>query len=363
MRVRIGIGLLVVISCTSKPEAVAPDALGAPALQFSGLGVALKHNVEFAVGVSVRGDISLAASGDATKALTITLSKRVGNGNWEQAGQQVASTNNEASFNLTLPEGSYTLKAETSGAATLSGESDVFTVVSGDATAGGDGVELSFSEDSYSVKMGELFAVTVEVAESDKLAAGTLVVLKMLKDDGDEAGMLMQWHSSKDSMQPPGEALTAEVNDGKAEFKDLFVVDSKDVTKLQAVLEHKGESVVAEADLGVGDAEVSLTKVQVSDQRNNILSIKLNPPPDGEYKTVDIYFFQDNDDEPVTVHGAHSGSAQYVPNAGLHQNVSPTADLDKHCYKHLAIKLAEGGVEGYAFLHDGVVNGNPNCDG
>ena len=358
MRVKVGTVLLVLIGCTSKPEANPPISLDAnPTLQFSGLDAALKPNVAFAVGVSVSGDIS-AGSGSATQPLTVTLSKQAGKGAWEQVGQQVASANNEASFNLTLPAGSYKLKAETSGAATLSGESKAFTVSDGETvTASNDGVALSFSEDSYAIKTGALFDVTVEVAESDKLAAGSLVALKMLQDDGSEAGMLMQWQSDKDRMQPPGEAISAEVEDGKAVFKGLFVVDDKDVTKLQAVLEHKGNLVATEGDLSSEAGDMQLKRIRVTDQQNNRLNIEIEPPPTDKMMSVQIYFYKD--DDPVTVHGLHGGSGQYL--SGLNQNVNQeTADLAKDCYKHLAIRLLE---DKYAFKMDvdDNFNGNSSC--
>ena len=224
-----------------------------------------------------------------------------------------------------------------------------------------DGVALAFSEDRYAIKLGALFDVTVEVAKSDKLIAG-LVTLKMLQDDGSEAGTLMQWHSNdKDRMQPPGEAIAAEVEDGKAEFKNLFVVDAKDVTKLQAVLEHKGKLVVTEGDLSSAAGEVQLKEVRVSDQEHNRLQIQLAPPPTDKMISVQIYFYKDNGDKPVTVHGAHDGSGAY--SGGLSQEVKESVtDLDEDCYEHLALKLVESGNR-YAFLMAITpnFNGNSGC--
>ena len=83
------------------------------------------------------------------KRWTITLSQRIGTGDWQKVGEEVAA-NNSATFDLTLSAGDYTLKAETKGAATLSQESSPFTVPTGEIS----GIELSFSEDSYTIKTG-----------------------------------------------------------------------------------------------------------------------------------------------------------------------------------------------------------------
>lgn len=347
--------LLVLVCCTDKPDAVSPSesADQQPALVFSGLDGALKPNETFTVIVSISGDLS--ASGNAAQTLTIVLSKRVGTGDWEKVEEKVAA-NSSASFELTLPAGTYALKAETKGAATLSKESNAFTV----STAEVDGIKLSFTEDSYTIKSGALFDITVEVTESEKLADDSSVVLKLLKDDDSETGMLMQWRS-KDDMQSPGEAVTALVDkdDGKAEFKDLFIVDDKDAAKLQAVLEHGSESLTAEGDLSSESGDVRLTKVTVTDQQKNRLTISIAPPPDEASKmiTTQLYFFNDSGD----MLGEHGGSGQY--SSGLSQEVDQNTsglDLDKDCYEHLALKLVEFK---YAFLMDidSNFNGNPNC--
>ena len=337
--------LLAVVCCTSKPETTPPSSADESGLiiSFSGLEGALKHNVPFSVSVTVNGDISAAASGDATQALTITLSQRIGTGDWQKVGEEVAA-NNSATFDLTLSAGDYTLKAETKGAATLSQESSPFTVPTGEIS----GIELSFSEDSYTIKTGALFEVTVNVTESDKLEEDSRVALKLLKDDDSEVDMLMQWQGTKEAMQPLGEAISAEVDKdkGKAVFKDLFIVDDKDVAKLQAVLE--GSSLVAEAEFSSTGGDIKFDAVNVSDRGNNDIEIVTKPAMTNQ--TTSIYFFN-NSDDPITVHGAHAGS-------GKDQRVDANhADLDKHCYD-LAVRFIENK---YAFLQRNVVNGNSDC--
>ena len=350
--------LLAIICCTDKPESSPPGASDATeqqqALYFTGLDGALKHNVPFSVSVTVNEDISAAADGQA---LTITLSRRGSDGNWQPAGEKEA-TNNSATFDLTLPAGDYTLKAETSGAATLSQESQTFTVSTESVERAVGEVKLSFSEDSYTIKKGALFDVTIDVTDSEKLEDDSRVALKLLKDDDSETGMLMQWQRKAKEMQLPGAAVAIEVDKdtGKAEFKDLFVVDDKDVAKLQAVLEHDGKSVVAEAKFSSTASEVMTFKnIEIVDQANNTLKINTDPAASNQTSTS-IYFFNNNAN-PVTVHGAHDGDGAFS-GSGQQQVVNnSTADLDKYCYD-LAVKFIE---DKHAFLQHGVVNGNPDC--
>ncbi len=340
--------LLLIICCTSKPDAAAPSDPANPGLSFGGLGGALKHNVPFQVSVAVTGDIAVSSSSDATQALTIVLSQRAGTGDWQPVGEQVAA-NNSATFDLTLPSGSYTLKAETRGAATLSQESSPFTVV--DNVGGAvDGIKLSFTEDIYTTKPEDLFDVTIAVTESSKIAVGSQVELKLLKDDGSEVGKLMHW---KPAMQPPGAAVAAEVDtdDGKVEFKDLFIVDGQDVAKLQAVLEYEGSSLTAEAEFNIDTAAVVLEDVVLSHGDNSNLVNNFNFNPDSISRSFtdtnpaygfDLYFFKAGSDPPV-ISGPRAGSA--VP----YRIDKAVADFSKHCYD-IAVRIT--GAERRAFWHE-----------
>ncbi len=342
--------LLAVVCCTGKPDATPPlnPAGQGLTLSFNGLGGALKHNEPFSVSVTVNGDISAAASGDATQALTITLSQRIGTGDWQKEGEEVAA-DNSATFNLTLSAGDYTLKAETKGAATLSQESSPFTVSTGEVS----GIKLSFSEDSYMIKTGALFDVTVNVTESDKLDDYSRIALKLLKDDGSKVDMLMQWQGTKEAMQPPGAAISVEVDkgEGKAVFENLFIVDAKDVAKLQAVLEYESSSLAVEAEFSSTGGDMKFEEVRLSDQSNNNIEIVTDPAVTNQTSTS-IYFFN-NSADPVTVHGAHAGSGK-----SQHVDADKIADLDKHCYD-LAVMFFE---DNYAFLQHNVVNGNSDCN-
>lgn len=329
--------LLMLVCCTSKPDATAPadPADLGPTLSFSGLEGA-KHNVPFTVNVTVDGDIAVSSSSDATQALKIILHRCDGAGDSCQEVEEKNATNNSATFDLTLPSGSYTLKAQTTGAATLQGES-TFTV--GEV----DGIQLSFSENSYTVKSGALFDVTIEVSESDKLDAGSHVTLTLLKEDDSSVEGLMQWQAQRKDMQPLGGAIKAEVDtdDGKAEFKDLFIVDDRDVAKLKAVLEHNGSPQEAKTELKPAAAEVTLNDI-VLDTTNNNINLKFNPPISTEYG-FDLYFFQAGRDQPV-VTGPQAGSG--MP----HHIDSEFAKLNEHCY-HIAVRL-NGIGKRVAFLYD-----------
>lgn len=336
--------LLMIVCCTSKPD-VAPPADPAdsnPTLSFSGLEGA-KHNVPFTVNVTVDGDMSVSSSSDATQALRIVLHRCDGAGNGCQEVGEKAVTDNRAAFDLTLPSGSYTLKAETKGATTLQGES-TFTVT------GVDGIQLSFSENSYTVKSGALFDVTIEVTESDKLDADSHVTLTLLKEDDSPVESLMQWQTLKNDMLPLGGAIKAKVDtdDGKAEFKDLFIVDDRDVAKLKAVLEHNGGQLGAEGEFNRAAAEVTLNDI-VLDTTNNNINLNFNPAEistalqqSGSPYRFNLYFFQADSDPPV-VTGPQAVSG--VP----HHIDEGFAKLNEHCY-HIAVRL-NGDKQG-AFWYD-----------
>lgn len=339
--------LLVIICCTSKPDVGAPgNPVGqGPELAFSGLEGTLKHNVPFSVNVTVEGDVSASSSSDATQALTIGLKHRAGTGNWQTEGEKPA-TDNSATFELTLPSGSYTLKAETTGLATLSKES-AFTVSTATVDEV-DGIKLSFSEDSYTIKSGALFDVTIDVTESGKLAAGSHVTLALLKEDGNQVEGLMQWQTPP---QPLGDAIKAEVDtdDGKVEFRDLFIVDDRDVAKLQAMLEHEGSSLVAVTEFKSDKAEVTLGDIILDDTNNRINNFNFNPETISKSLQTsnspygfDLYFFKADSGPPV-ITGPQSGSA--VP----HNIDTGIANFVDHCYD-IAVRLT-GSTEPHAFWH------------
>ena len=355
--------LLVIVCCTSKPDVGAPGnpVEGGPELSFSGLEGALKHNVPFEVNVTVEGDVSVSTSSDATQALTIGLSQRAGTGAYEKVTEKPA-TNNSATFELTLSSGSYTLKAETTGVATLSKESSAFTVSTANTVDEIDGIKLSFSEDSYTIKSGALFDVTIDVTESGKLDAGSHVTLALLKDDGNPVEGLMQWQTRKQNMLPLGGAIKAVVDtdDGKAEFKDLFIVDDSDVAELQAVLEYEGKLLGAVTEFKSDKAEVTLDDIILDNENNSISNFNFNPDTiskdlqgDNTSHRFSLYFFQANSNPPV-ITGPQAGSA--VPH-NIDKNV---ADFYTHCYD-IAVRLS-GSKDG-AFWHSAAksFSGPPRC--
>ena len=344
--------LLMIVCCTSKPDVGAPGSPveGGPELSFSGLGGTLKHNMPFSVNVTVEGDISVSSSSDATQALQIILSQRAGTGAYEKVAEKPA-TDNSATFELTLPSGSYTLKAETTGVATLSKESSPFTVSTANTVDEIDGIKLSFSEDRYTIKSGALFDVTIDVTESGKLAAGSHVTLTLLKDDGDPVEGLMQWQTDKRDMSPLGGAIKAEIDkdDGKAEFRHLFIVDDSDVAELQAVLEHEGKLLGAVTEFNSDTAEVTLGDIILDNANNRISNFNFNPEEisralqtENSAYGFDLYFFKAGSNPPA-ITGPQSGSA--VPHA-IDKNV---ADFATRCYD-IAVRLS-GDNKRVAFWH------------
>ena len=192
-----------------------------------------------------------------------------------------------------------------------------------------------------------MFEVTVNVTESDKLEEDSRVALKLLKDDGSEVDMLMQWQGEKEDMQLPGAAISVEVDKGKAVFENLFIVDAKDVAKLQAALEHDG-SLAVEAEFKFDDAEVTLNDIELNYTNNNVSNFNFNPATisqalrgDNSPHGFDLYFFK-VDSDPPDVRGPISGSA--VPYS-ISTNV---ADFTVHCYD-IAVRLT--GDKRGAFWH------------
>ena len=335
---RIVVLWLAIICCTDKPESAPPDGSRQASLSFSGLDSEFRHNETFTVQVTVDGELS--SISDARQELTIVLSQRAGAGEWQQVGEQIAD-NNRAIFDLTLPAGSYSLRAETKGALSLSQESQAFTVGGGGS---GDG-RLAFTEESYTMKTGDLFDVTVTVRDGDDAT----VALKLLNADGDEAGMLMQWRSKKEDMQPPGVAITAKVEGGKAVFENLFVVEDAAVDQIQAVLQDEDSEVAAVSKLSstdtAGNLRVSIGQLCHRDSNQKDISrvlLSISPPPANDTQIItDIYSFNGNS-RPTT--GLPTIIGKNTAGSGQNLNSFSTGFIDNStfCYDYeFAIKLNE----------------------
>ena len=265
-------------------------------------------------------------------------------------GWQQIADNNRAIFSLTLPAGSYTLRAESKGGLNLSQESEEFTVGSGEG-------ELAFTEESYEMKTGDLFDVTVTVGGGDD----ETVVLKLLNKDGDEAGKLMQWLDDVDAMkeQAKSKAITAQVEDGEAVFKDLFVVDDGGVAQIQAVLEDEDDGVKAVSELSStdtpGNSRLSLDCLSVNSSNNNSieridLTLEPEPEPSKDQQIItDLYSFNGNtspDKDYASLIGKHAGGSGLV----LSSFNSGFIDESTRCYDYeFAIKLSNEKNEKRAF--------------
>ncbi len=178
--------------------------------------------------------------------------------------------------------------------------------------AGAGKANLSFTKDSYGMETGALFDVTVKVEAEVPLAEGSRVLLKLVDRDDNEAGSMMQWQDAQEEMQPHGAEITAAVKDGKAEFKNLFIVAAHNVSKLQATLTHADSSSTAQPATSELSSTSRSAVVQVANLNLNggyspHLAISGSGINLGQVNT-DIYFFNANSNPPML--GKHSGSGQ-----------------------------------------------------